>query len=206
MQNSTKYPSELIEKAVEEVAKLPGIGKKSALRLVIHLLKQQEDTTLRLCSALTTMRHNIKYCKVCHNVADDDLCSVCLSPKRDTSLICVVEDMRDIMAIENTMQYYGLYHVLGGVISPIEGIGPNELNVATLLQRVQPEQPVKEVIFALSANLDTNTTIFYLKKEMLAVNPKLIITKIARGVPIGSELEFTDEVTLGLSIQNRVTD
>jgi recombination protein RecR len=206
MQNSTKYPSELIEKAVEEVAKLPGIGKKSALRLVIHLLKQQEDTTLRLCEALTAMRHNTKYCKVCHNVADGDLCSVCLSTKRDTSLICVVEDIRDVMAIENTMQYYGLYHVLGGVISPIEGIGPNELNVATLLQRVQPEKPVKEVIFALSANLDTNTTIFYLKKELLAVNPKLIITKIARGVPIGSELEFTDEVTLGLSIQNRVTD
>ncbi len=195
--------SKLVEKAVAEVAKLPGIGKKSALRIVLHLLKQPPAETELLSEALQTLRQQIRHCRVCYNIADDEVCSICSSPRRDHSLICVVEDMRDVMAIENTGQYTGLYHVLGGVISPLDGIGPEDLKLEALLERLQNSpEPVKELILALPATVEGDTTAFYLNKKLQPFDIRL--TSIARGVPVGSELEYTDEVTLGRSIMNRV--
>ncbi len=197
------FSSKLVEKAVAEVAKLPGIGKKSALRIVLHLLKQPPAETELLSEALQTLRQQIRHCRVCYNIADEEVCSICSSPRRDRSLICVVEDMRDVMAIENTGQYTGLYHVLGGVISPLDGIGPEDLKLEALLERLQNSpEPVKELILALPATVEGDTTAFYLNKKLQPFDIRL--TSIARGVPVGSELEYTDEVTLGRSIMNRV--
>jgi recombination protein RecR len=195
------YSSKLIEQAITEVSKLPGIGKKSALRIVLHLLKQDSIETSLLTQSLRDLREKIKYCSVCYNISDNEVCSICGSHKRDDSLICVVEDMRDVMAIENTEQYYGKYHVLGGIISPIDGIGPDELNIASLIKRVKDNSEVEEVILALPATVEGDTTAFYLTKKLQGINLK--ITGIARGVPVGSELEYTDELTLGRSIMDR---
>jgi recombination protein RecR len=195
------YSSKLIEQAITEVAKLPGIGKKSALRIVLHLLRQESIETNLLSNALQNLRQNIKYCTVCYNISDEEVCSICTSHKRDETLICVVEDMRDVMAIENTEQYYGKYHVLGGIISPIDGIGPDELTIEALVKRIANNDKIEEIIVALPATVEGDTTAFYLTKKLQEF--KLKITGIARGVPVGSELEYTDELTLGRSIMNR---
>lgn len=191
----------MIEDAVTEISRLPGIGKKTALRLALHLLKQNEVVTEALALAITKMREEIQYCQVCHNISDDLTCSVCKSHRRDQSIICVVEDIRDVLAIENTNQYQGLYHVLGGVISPIQGIGPEELKIESLLRRVS-ENEVSEIILALSATMEGDTTSFYLSKRLKESGVK--VSSIARGIPVGGELEFTDEVTLGRSILTRI--
>lgn len=199
------FPSKLIEDAVTEISRLPGIGKKTALRLALHLLKQNEAHTEALTLALSRMRSEIKYCKVCHNIADEDECSICKSHRRDASIICVVEDMRDVLAIENTNQYTGKYHVLGGVISPIQGIGPEELKIDSLLDRIEKnleKEPVREIILALSATMEGDTTSFYLAKRLKEKG--VAVSTIARGIPVGGELEFTDEVTLGRSIMTRI--
>ncbi len=197
-----EYPSRLIEEAINEVSKLPGIGKKTALRLVLHLLKEDPETTTNLSNALDKMRKLVRYCTLCHNISDDKLCGICNSIKRDKSIICVVEDTRDVMAIENTGQYTGLYHVLGGVISPVEGIGPDQLTIDSLLTRtVADNSDIKEIIFALSSTMEGDTTIFYITRKIEKSHIK--ISSIARGVPIGGELEYTDEITLGRSIISR---
>ncbi len=196
------YPSKLVEEAVNEIAKLPSIGKKTALRLVLHLLKQEEAFTQSLTQALTKLRTETNYCIECHNISDTTICNICANKLRDRSLVCVVEDMRDVIAIENTHQYNGLYHVLGGVISPIEGISPNELNIDSLIQRVSQHTEIKEIILAISATMEGDTTAFYITKKLQPFHVK--VTTLARGVPVGSELEYTDEVTLGRSILSRV--
>lgn len=197
-----EFSSKLIEEAVSEISKLPGIGKKTALRLVLFLLKEEEESTLSLSGALVNLRQNIQYCTVCHNISDLPVCSICSGSRRDRSLICVVEDIPDVLAIENTSQYQGVYHVLGGVISPIEGIGPGDLHIASLIQRVtRPQSEVKEIILALSATMEGDATAFYITKKLK--DPGLRISTIARGVPVGSELEYTDEITLGRSIITR---
>ncbi|GAB3330383.1 recombination mediator RecR [Marivirga atlantica] len=197
-----QFSSKLIEKAVDEFSKLPGVGKKTALRLVLHLLKQDTSQTIELSEALTDLRKNIKYCKKCFNISDDDICNICASHRRDQSLICLVEDTRDVLAIENTSQYNGLYHVLGGIISPIEGIGPDDLNISELLDRVTGESAeVKEVIFGLSPTMEGDTTTFYISKKLKPLGIKT--STIARGIPIGGELEYADEITLGRSIVTR---
>lgn len=197
-----EYPSKLIENAVDEIAKLPGIGKKTALRLALHLLKQEKDEVQGLSRSLVELRENTRYCNTCFNIADSDTCAICTSHKRDGALICVVEDTRDVMAIENTSQYFGLYHVLGGVIAPIDGIGPSDLNIETLVNRVSASNgAVQEIILALPATMEGDTTSFYITKKLKALGVK--VTSIARGVPVGSELEYTDEITLGRSIMNR---
>ena len=199
-----EYPSKLVEDAVNEISKLPGIGKKTALRLALHLLKTEEPATLSLATALIDLRTKIRFCDNCHNISDTPTCHICSSHKRDKGTICVVEDTRDVLAIENTAQYNGLYHVLGGVISPIEGVGPNELKVESLLKRVADENTkVKEVIFAMSPTMEGDTTAFYLTKKLKAYSVK--VTTIARGIPIGGELEYADEITLGRSILARTT-
>ncbi|MHA7131598.1 recombination mediator RecR [Algoriphagus namhaensis] len=198
-------PSKLIEDAVTEISRLPGIGKKTALRLALHLLKQNEAHTEALALALTTMRSEIRYCQTCHNISDADECSICQSHKRNPAIICVVEDIRDVLAIENTNQFQGKYHVLGGVISPLQGIGPEELHIESLVSRIQASKensPVEEVILALSATMEGDTTSFYLGKRLKALDVK--VSTIARGIPVGGELEFTDEVTLGRSIMTRI--
>lgn len=195
------FPSKLIEDAVTEISRLPGIGKKTALRLALHLLKQNEAVTEALALALSRMREEVKYCNTCHNISDQEECSICLSHRRDRSIICVVEDIRDVLAIENTNQYSGLFHVLGGVISPIQGIGPDDLKIESLTRRVE-EGEVKEVILALSATMEGDTTSFYLSKRLKESGVK--VSTIARGIPVGGELEFTDEVTLGRSILTRI--
>lgn len=205
---STPYvniPSKLIEDAVTEISRLPGIGKKTALRLALHLLKQNPVHTEALALALTTMRNEVQYCSCCHNISDQELCSICQSNKRDGSLICVVEDIRDVLAIENTSQYQGKYHVLGGVISPLQGIGPEELKIESLITRIdqsREDSPISEVILALSATMEGDTTSFYLGKRLKDKNVK--VSTIARGIPVGGELEYTDEVTLGRSILTRI--
>ncbi|NVK48749.1 MAG: recombination protein RecR [Cyclobacteriaceae bacterium] len=198
-------PSKLIEDAVTEISRLPGIGKKTALRLALHLLKQHEAHTEALALAITRMRQEVKYCKTCHTISDEEECSICKSHRRDGSIICVVEDIRDVLAIENTNQFNGKYHVLGGVISPIQGIGPEELHIESLISRIDiasETEPVKEIILALSATMEGDTTAFYLSKRLK--DKGLNISTIARGIPVGGELEFTDEVTLGRSIMTRV--
>lgn len=194
------FSSKLIEEAVNEFSKLPGIGKKTALRLVLYLLKQEQDLTKSLTEALSNLRSNIKYCTTCFNISDSDICSICSSKTRDTSTICVVEDMPDVLAIENTAQYNGLYHVLGGIISPLEGIGPSDLKIDSLVARATGNE-IKEIILALSPTMEGDTTSFYLTKKLKDLNVK--ISTIARGIPIGGELEYTDEITLGRSILTR---
>lgn len=195
-----KYPSVLLENAVNEFAKLPGIGRKTALRLILHLLRQNESVTDNFANALTILRHDIKYCKVCHNICDGDVCSICSDKSRDSSVICVVENIKEVMAIENTMQFKGLYHVLGGIISPIDGIGPADLQIDSLAERILREN-VKEIILALSTTMEGDTTNFYIYRKLNGLDVKVSV--IARGISIGDEIEYTDEVTLGRSILNR---
>lgn len=196
----TPYPSQLLENAVEEFAKLPGIGRKTALRLVLFLLRQESDEVEAFAQAVSRMRKEVKYCKVCHNISDTDLCPICSDQRRDSSVICVVENIRDVMAIENTQQFHGLYHVLGGIISPMDGIGPSDLEIDSLVQRVS-EGNIQEVILALSPTMEGDTTNFYIYRKLSAYDVKISV--IARGISVGNELEYTDEVTLGRSITNR---
>ncbi len=198
------YPSRLIEEAVNEISRLPGIGKKTALRLALHLLKRDEVQTNDLSRALVQMRTKTTYCKKCHNIADSELCNICNNANRDHSIICVVVDTRDVLAIEATSQFRGLYHVLGGIISPMEGIGPADLNIDSLITRIQDEEATKvvEVILALSPTMEGDTTAFYLQKKIKPNGIK--VSSIARGVPIGGDLEYADEITLGRSIVSRV--
>ncbi|PZX20660.1 DNA replication and repair protein RecR [Breznakibacter xylanolyticus] len=198
--SSQTFPSKLLENAVNEFSRLPGIGKKTALRLVLYLLRQDKGVAVQFSDAIRQMREEIKYCKVCHNISDTDVCSICSTPSRDGRLVCVVESVKDVMAIENTQQYHGVYHVLGGVISPMDGIGPNDLSIGSLEARVK-DGTVAEVIFALPTTMEGDTTNFYLYRKLEPYQVK--ITTIARGVAIGDELEYIDEVTLGRSLVNR---
>lgn len=195
------YPSVLIEEAVNELSKFPGVGKKSAMRMVLHLLKQQELDVVKLGEAVIKLRTQIKYCKRCGNVSDAEVCNICNNPKRNQHTICLVEDLRDVIAIENTSQYNGTYHILGGLISPVNGVGPDDLNINTLVERIKTEETT-EVIMALSATMEGDTTVFYISKKLkdLSVN----ISTISRGIAIGGELEYADEITLGRSIALRV--
>jgi recombination protein RecR len=195
------FSSKLLENAVNEVSRLPGIGKRTALRLVLHLLKQPAEHTGYLAEALLHFRNDIKSCEKCHNISDTVLCEICNNPKRNSDIICVVEDIRDVMAIESTAQYRGLYHVLGGKISPIEGIGPHNLQIESLVEKVKQGE-VKELIFALSSTMEGDTTNFYIYKQI--EKHEMIISTIARGISVGDELEYADEVTLGRSILNRI--
>ena len=196
------FSSKLLQAAVEEFASLPGIGKKTALRLVLHLLRQDEEAVARFSRAMTELRQGVVYCRSCHNISDQDLCEVCRSPRRDPSVICVVEDIRDVIAIENTGQYHGLYHVLGGIISPMDGIGPDELTLDSLEARIRGGNgSIKEVILALSTTMEGDTTNFYIYKKLHPLQVQVSI--IARGIAIGDELEYADEITLGRSIVNR---
>lgn len=194
------FPSKLLENAVSEFAKLPGIGRKTALRLVLHLLKKDIPDVQRFSSSLTQLREGIKHCRICRNISDSDLCNICSNPSRDHGLVCVVETIRDVMSIENTQQYRGLYHVLGGIISPMDGIGPSDLEIDSLVKRIEKEE-IDEVIFALSTTMEGDSTNFYLFKKLKNFNIR--ITTLARGLSIGDELEYTDEITLGRSIVNR---
>ncbi len=196
-----QYPSQLLEKAVQQFSKLPGIGRKTALRLVLHLLRQEEEEVSQLADAISRMRKEVRRCKVCHNISDSELCPICSNPRRDGSTICVVENIQDVMAVENTQQFHGLYHVLGGVISPMDGIGPSDLEIESLVERVSNGE-VKEVILALSSTMEGDTTNFYIFRK-LAPYHDVKISIIARGISVGDELEYTDEVTLGRSILNR---
>ena len=196
-----EFSSKLLENAVNEIAQLPGIGKRTALRLALHLLKQPKENTSHLTQALNDLREQINFCSSCHNLSDVPLCEICSNPARDGSLLCVVEDIRDVIAIENTGKFKGYYHVLGGIISPIDGVGPQDLNLDSLEQKVK-EGKVKEIIFALSATMEADTTNFYIYKILTPYAVKT--SAIARGIPVGDELEYTDEVTLGRSILKRV--
>lgn len=196
-----QYPSALLEKAVSEFAKLPGIGRKTAMRLVLHLLRQDTAMVESFGQSLITLKHEVKYCRVCHNMSDTDICQLCASPSRDKSTICVVENIRDVMAVENTQQYRGVYHVLGGVISPMDGIGPNDLQIESLVKRVEAGG-IDEIILALSPTMEGDTTNFYIYRKL--AHTGVALTVIARGISVGDELEYTDEVTLGRSIMARV--
>lgn len=195
------FSSKLLENAVNEVSRLPGIGKRTALRLVLHLLKQPSDNTKYLTEALTSLRNEVKSCRKCYNISDTELCEICANPKRNSEIVCVVEDIRDVMAIENTAQFRGLYHVLGGKISPIEGVGPQNLEIESLVEKVKNGE-IKELIFALSSTMEGDTTNFYIFKQIERYNIKT--STIARGISVGDELEYADEVTLGRSIVNRI--
>lgn len=195
-----QYPSQLLERAVQEFAKLPGIGRKTALRLVLHMLRRPADEAELFAGTIATMRREVKYCHTCHNISDTDTCPICSDNRRDASTICVVENIQDVMAIEQTQQFHGLYHVLGGLISPMDGIGPSELQIESLIQRVG-QGNVKEVILALSSTMEGDTTNFYIYRKLSAFNVEISV--IARGIAVGNELEYTDEVTLGRSILNR---
>jgi len=197
-----EYPSKLIEEAVTQISRLPGIGRKTALRLVLHLIKDRQENTFALAEALTKLRSQIRYCTVCNNISDTDVCAICASPKRDRGIVCVVEDTRDVMAIENTSQYTGLYHVLGGVISPINGVGPADLKIESLVMRLNaPGAEVREVILGLSPTMEGDTTAFYINKRIKDLPVK--VSTIARGIPVGGDLEYADEITLGRSILGR---
>ena len=196
-----QYPSRLFGKAVSELANLPGVGQKTALRLALFLLKQDKDKVEQFVKAVSEMRQNIKNCKVCHNISDTDICPICVNHKRDATTVCVVENVQDVMAVENTQQYNGLYHVLGGVISPMDGIGPNDLEISSLVKRVEAGG-VNEVILALSSTMEGDTTNFYIYRKLAGYDIRLSV--IARGISVGDELEYTDEVTLGRSIVNRI--
>lgn len=195
-----QYPSLLLEKAVSEFAKLPGIGRKTAMRLVLHLLRQEASAVESFGQSVITLKREVKYCRVCHNISDTDVCQICGNPQRDPSVVCVVENIRDVMAVEATQQFKGLYHVLGGVISPMDGIGPSDLQIDSLVQRVTSGE-VKEVILALSTTMEGDTTNFYIYRKLEKIAVKLSV--IARGISVGDELEYADEVTLGRSIVNR---
>ena len=197
---SDKYPSSLLEKAVSEFSKLPGIGRKSALRLVLYMLRRENEEVDAFSEAITILKHEVKYCKVCHNISDTDVCPICSDVRRDATTICVVENIQDVMAIEKTQQYNGLYHVLGGIISPMDGIGPNDIEISSLVERVKTGK-VKEVILALSSTMEGDTTNFFISRKLADFD--VAISVIARGISVGDELEYTDEVTLGRSIINR---
>jgi len=196
-----QYPSYLLENAVNEFSKLPGIGRKTALRLSLYLLRQSETEAEKFGNAMILLRKEIKYCQVCHNISDTDICQICSHPSRDSQTVCVVENIKDVMSIENTQQYKGLYHVLGGIISPMDGVGPSDIEINSLLQRVE-KNGIKEIILALSTTMEGDTTNFYIYRKLSPFNVK--ITTIARGIAVGDELEYADEVTLGRSILNRV--
>lgn len=196
-----QFSSQLLENAVNEFARLPGIGKKTALRLVLHLLKQQENDVQQFSEVVARMRNEIKFCQRCFNVADGDICSICANSMRKQETICVVENIRDVIAIESTQQYNGTYHVLGGIISPLDGIGPDQLNIESLTHRVEKEK-TEEIIFALNPNIQGDTTIYYIQKKLQHLNVR--ITTIARGIAFGGELEYADEMTLARSLQNRL--
>ena len=195
-----KYPSALLEKAVSEFAKLPGIGRKTALRLVLHTLSQSDESVEQFVGAVSQLKREVKYCRVCHNVSDTEVCPICSDPRRDASIICVVENIQDVMAVENTQQFHGLYHVLGGIISPMDGVGPADLEIDSLVERVA-RGGIDEVILALSSTMEGDTTNFYISRKLADYPVKLSV--IARGISVGNELEYTDEVTLGRSIVNR---
>lgn len=199
--NIDKYPSRLLENAVNEFSKLPGIGRKSALRLVLHLLRQEQEQVTSFGNSLIQLRSEIKHCKVCHNISDTEICQICSNTSRNNSVICVVENIRDVMSIENTQQYNGLYHVLGGIISPMDGIGPGDLEINSLIERIQQGEVI-EVILALSTTMEGDTTNFYIFRKLKDLDVR--ISTLARGVSIGDELEYTDEITLGRSLVNRV--
>ena len=196
-----EFASSLLENAVSEFAKLPGIGRKTALRLALHLLKQDKERAHSLGEAVIKMRDEIQYCRVCHNIRESEVCPICSDPPRDPSTVCVVENVKDVMSIENTHQHHGLYHVLGGLISPIDGVGPQDIEIDSLVERVKAGG-IAEVILALSATMEGDTTNFYIFRK-LAPYPEVRITMLARGVSVGNEIEYTDELTLGRSIQNR---
>lgn len=195
-----QYPSQLLEKAVSEFSKLPGVGRKTALRLVLHLLRQDRHTVESFGQSVIRLKNEVKYCRKCHNISDTDLCNLCADPRRDASQVCVVENVRDVMAVEATQQYHGLYHVLGGVISPMDGVGPADLQIDSLVERVK-SGGVKEVILALSTTIEGDSTNFFISRKLHGMPVK--ITVIARGIAMGDELEYTDEVTLGRSILYR---
>ncbi|MCE5174494.1 MAG: recombination mediator RecR [Bacteroidales bacterium] len=195
------YPSVLLEDAVNEFSKLPGIGKKTALRLVLHLLRQSEDQVTAFGNAVIRLKQEVHYCNSCHNISDSERCNICADDRRDHRLVCVVENVREVMAVENTGQYSGVYHVLGGLISPMDGIGPSDLEIESLVERVRKEE-VDEIILALSATMEGDTTSFYLYRKLAGLDVKM--TTIARGIAVGDELEYADEVTLGRSIINRI--
>jgi recombination protein RecR len=199
--NTDHFPSKLLENAVAEFAKLPGIGKKTALRLVLHLLKKEPEEVHRFSGAMTQLRDEVKHCQHCYNISDTEVCNICSNPSRDHGLVCVVESIRDVMSIENTQQFRGVYHVLGGIISPMDGIGPADLEIDSLLHRAE-KGSVREIIFALSTTMEGDSTNFYLFKKLK--NSNIRITTLARGVSVGDELEYTDELTLGRSIVNRL--
>ncbi len=198
---NNQYSSQLLEKAVEEFAKLPGIGKKTAMRLVLHLLKQDKKDVESFGNSIITLKNEIKYCKVCHNISDTEVCLICSNKLRDRSTICVVESIRDVMAIEATQQYNGLFHVLGGIISPMDGIGPSDIEIDSLVERAKSEE-VKEIILALSTTMEGDTTNFFISRKLSDIDVNLSV--IARGISIGDELEYADEITLGRSIINRI--
>lgn len=195
-----QYPSVLLEKAVGEFSKLPGIGRKTALRLILFLLRQPLEQVDALTDAIKRLRHEVKYCKVCHNISDDDICPICSDQRRNRALVCVVENIQDVMAIENTQQYDGIYHVLGGVISPMDGVGPSDLHIDSLVERVK-ESDIDEVILALGSTMEGDTTNFYISRKLAPYKVRLSV--LARGISVGDELEYTDEVTLGRSIVSR---
>jgi recombination protein RecR len=196
-----EFPSKLIEEAVNQISKLPGIGKKTALRLVLHLIKERQENTFALTDALNKLRSGIRYCNTCHNISDTELCAICSSHKRERSIVCVVEDTRDVMAIENTAQYTGVYHVLGGVISPMHGLGPGDLRIESLIARLNAPTEIREVILALSPTMEGDTTAFYINKRIKDLPLKISV--IARGIPVGGDLEYADEISLGRSIVGR---
>lgn len=196
----SKFPSVLLENAVNEFSKLPGIGRKTALRLALHLLRQDKESVENFATAITTLKNDVRYCSCCHNISDTEICPICADQSRDASTICVVENVKEVMAIENTMQFKGLYHVLGGIISPIDGIGPSDIEINSLVERVK-EGSIREVILALSATMEGDTTNFYIYRKLQPFDVKVSI--IARGVSVGDEIEYADEVTLGRSIINR---
>lgn len=196
-----EFSSKLLQSAVDEVAQLPGIGRRTALRLVLHLMRQPESQTLHLTEALQKMRQNINFCKNCHNISDSELCEICINTNRNQELVCVVEDIRDVMAIESTASFRGVYHVLGGKISPMDGIGPHDLKINSLIEKVK-SGTIKELIFALSSTMEGDTTNFYIFKQIQ--DTEVVISTIARGISVGDELEYADEVTLGRSITNRI--
>jgi len=196
-----EFSSKLLQNAVDEVAQLPGIGRRTALRLVLHLMRQPESQTLHLAEALQTMRQNIDFCKNCHNISDSELCEICINTNRQQDVVCVVEDIRDVMAVESTASFRGVYHVLGGKISPMDGIGPHDLKINSLVEKVRSGR-IKELIFALSSTMEGDTTNFYIFKQIQ--ESEVVISTIARGISVGDELEYADEVTLGRSITNRI--
>ena len=195
-----RFPSVLLENAVNEFAKLPGIGEKTALRLALYTLKKTPEEIALLGEAIVKLRNNVHYCKICHNICDEEICTICNDPNRDTSLLCVVENIKEVMAIENTGQFQGLYHVLGGIISPMEGIGPNDLQIPDLIRRAQSGN-LSEIILALSTTMEGDTTNFYIYRKLAGLN--IVVSLIARGVSVGDEIEYADEITLGRSILNR---